>query len=139
MLTNDVPDFCSKALTSQDKIVSWTLLTLHTRTDMKYLTKYWWHFTVLFKQKYASEASKLYSTFLRKNSSFPLFFSPFLPFKKLFRPLKLCSYSKSLIKISQLKRFTKFSKGSKRFSKAYYATEAIKLCFTILRKNSKKR
>ena len=32
MLTNDVPDFCSKALTSQDKIVSKTLLTLHTRT-----------------------------------------------------------------------------------------------------------
>ena len=27
-----MPDFCSKALTSQDKIVSKTLLTLHTRT-----------------------------------------------------------------------------------------------------------
>ena len=64
-----------------------------------------------FKQKYASEASKLYSTFFRKNSSFPPFFSPFLPFKKLFRPLKLCSYSKSLYEITQLKRFTKFSKG----------------------------
>ena len=45
------------------------------------------------------------------------FCPPFSPFEKLFKPLKLCFYIKLWSKKAQWKRFTKFSKGQKRFSK----------------------
>ena len=57
-----------------------------------------------------------FSTLRAKRAMFQVyaFFQPFLPFEKLFRPSKLCLYSKLLNKISTVEMVYKVIKRAKK-------------------------
>ena len=88
-------------------------------------------FTVVYSKAKSYFASDIYTVFenhlkshtttLRvKRATFNVlrFFQPFLPFEKLFRPLKLCLYSKLSIKNNTVEKVYKVLKRAKKVLQA---------------------